>query len=117
MKGQVNMWRVLIAGFLLALGYRRAAQRDEKNGLPFTAAMEWRKAADALLVLTLLAAHPEGKGYVLAYSAGFDCNPDLDQRVDWLQQPYPTKRLNGTVPGMFALSRFPNSLLTGTQSV
>jgi hypothetical protein len=27
-------------------GYCQAAQRDERNGFPFTAAMEWRKAAD-----------------------------------------------------------------------
>jgi hypothetical protein len=29
----------------LALRYCMAAQRDEKNGFPFTAAMEWHKAA------------------------------------------------------------------------
>jgi hypothetical protein len=34
------------AGWKLALGYYRAAQRDEKNGFPFTAAMEWRQAAE-----------------------------------------------------------------------
>lgn len=54
MKGQVNMWRVLIASLFLALRYRRAAQRDEKNGLPFTAAMEWRKAAELSSWITLL---------------------------------------------------------------
>jgi hypothetical protein len=26
--------------------YGRAAQRDERNGFPYTAAMEWRKAAE-----------------------------------------------------------------------
>jgi hypothetical protein len=30
----------------LALRYCLAAQRDEKNGFPFTAAMEWHKAAE-----------------------------------------------------------------------
>jgi hypothetical protein len=30
----------------LALRYCLAAQRDEQNGFPFTAAMEWQKAAD-----------------------------------------------------------------------
>jgi len=29
----------------LGLRYCRAAQRDEENGFPFTAAMEWHKAA------------------------------------------------------------------------
>jgi hypothetical protein len=32
----------------LALRYCLAAQLDEKNGFPFTAAMEWQKAADLL---------------------------------------------------------------------
>jgi hypothetical protein len=30
----------------LAVRYWRAAERDEKNGFPFTAAMEWHKAAE-----------------------------------------------------------------------
>jgi hypothetical protein len=56
MKGQVNMRRVLkLAGPILALRYRRAAQRDENNGLPFTAAMEWRRAAELSSWITLLA--------------------------------------------------------------
>jgi hypothetical protein len=56
MKGQVNMRRVSnLAGPLLALRYRRAAQRDENNGFPFTAAMEWRKAAELSSWITLLA--------------------------------------------------------------
>ncbi len=29
-----------------ALHYGRAAERDERNGFPYTAAMEWRKAAE-----------------------------------------------------------------------
>jgi hypothetical protein len=29
-----------------ALHYGRAAQRDERNGFPYTAAMEWRHAAE-----------------------------------------------------------------------
>jgi hypothetical protein len=29
-----------------AFRYCQAAQRDERNGFPFTAAMEWQKAAD-----------------------------------------------------------------------
>jgi hypothetical protein len=28
------------------VGYWRAAERDEKNGFPFAAAMEWRRAAE-----------------------------------------------------------------------
>jgi 2-haloacid dehalogenase len=44
---QPGMWRVLIlAGPILALPCRRAALRDENNGFPFTAAMQWRKAAE-----------------------------------------------------------------------
>lgn len=40
--------RLLVLAFTatLALRYCMAAQRDEKNGFPFTAAMEWHKAAD-----------------------------------------------------------------------
>lgn len=50
------MWRVLkLGGPILALRYRRAAQRDEGNGLTFTAAMEWRKAAELSSCITLLA--------------------------------------------------------------
>lgn len=33
----------------LALRYCLAAQQDERNGFPFTAAMEWHKAADLLV--------------------------------------------------------------------
>jgi hypothetical protein len=40
-------------------------------------------------VVTLLAAHPEGGGYVVAYSAEFGCDPPLEQRIEWLKQPYP----------------------------
>ncbi len=36
---------VKIAALLYAIQYCRAAQRDEKNSFPFTAAMEWHKAA------------------------------------------------------------------------
>jgi hypothetical protein len=37
-----------IASPVLALAYCYAAQRDEGNGYEFTAAMEWRKAAELL---------------------------------------------------------------------
>jgi hypothetical protein len=37
-----------ISSPVLAIAYCHAAQRDEKNGFPFTAAMEWRKAAELL---------------------------------------------------------------------
>lgn len=54
-KAKANMRRVLkLGGPILALRYRRAAQRDENNGLPFTAAMEWRKAAELSSWITLL---------------------------------------------------------------
>jgi hypothetical protein len=36
----------MAAGLKRGVGCWRAAERDEKNGFPFTAAMEWRKAAD-----------------------------------------------------------------------
>ena len=36
----------IAAGWKQALCYYRAAQRDEKNGFPLTAAMEWRQAAE-----------------------------------------------------------------------
>jgi hypothetical protein len=35
-----------IAGVVLAVRYRRAAKRDERNGFLLTAAFEWRKAAE-----------------------------------------------------------------------
>jgi hypothetical protein len=58
MKGHVNMRRVLkLAGPILALRYSRAAQRDEDNGFTFTAAMEWRQAAELSSWITLLANH------------------------------------------------------------
>lgn len=41
------MWHTLNpAGPILALRYCRAARLDEDNGFPFTAAMEWRRAAE-----------------------------------------------------------------------
>jgi len=45
----VNIYRrvfAVAAGWKLAFCYCRAAQRDEKNGFPFTAAMEWRISAE-----------------------------------------------------------------------
>jgi hypothetical protein len=58
MKGQLKVRRVLqLAGPFLALRYRQAAQRDENNGFPLTAAMEWRKAAELSSWITLLANH------------------------------------------------------------
>ena len=44
-----------LAGPILALRYSRAAQRDENNGFTFTAAMEWREAAEWSSCITLLA--------------------------------------------------------------
>jgi hypothetical protein len=55
MEGKAIMWRVLkLGGPILALRYLRAAQRDESDGLTFTAAMEWRKAAELSSCITLL---------------------------------------------------------------
>ena len=55
MKGKVGQSVLRVGGPILALRYRRAALRDENNGLPFTAAMEWRKAAELSSWITLLA--------------------------------------------------------------
>ena len=42
-------WWMRVAFVLAkALHYGRAAQRDERNGFPYTAAMEWRLAAELL---------------------------------------------------------------------
>ena len=38
-----------------AFHYSRAAQRDERNGFPYTAAMEWRNAAELFAPDTLAA--------------------------------------------------------------
>jgi hypothetical protein len=38
-------WLWLAAAPTVALAFCVAAQQDEKHGLPFTAAMEWRRAA------------------------------------------------------------------------
>jgi hypothetical protein len=48
--------RVLeLLGPLLAFQYRRDAKQDEDKGLPFTAAMEWRHAAEVSSWVTPLA--------------------------------------------------------------
>jgi hypothetical protein len=39
-------WWLHIAGPVRAFHYGRAAERDERNGFPYTAAMEWRNAAE-----------------------------------------------------------------------
>jgi hypothetical protein len=38
----------------MGLAYCLAAQQDEKNGFPLTAAMEWRKAAELFAPVSLL---------------------------------------------------------------
>jgi hypothetical protein len=52
-----KVWRFrrlpeIAAGLELAVGYCRVAERDEKNGYPFTAAMEWHKAAEMFSPIT-----------------------------------------------------------------
>jgi hypothetical protein len=42
------------AGSAMGLAYCLAAQQDEKNGFPLTAAMEWRKAAELFAPVSLL---------------------------------------------------------------
>jgi len=44
--GKVRRLLALAGTAPLAIRYCLAAQRDEQNGFPFTAAMEWQKAAD-----------------------------------------------------------------------
>ena len=46
--------RLLVVAFhsALAMRYCLAAQRDEVSGFPFTAAVEWRKAAELLAPVT-----------------------------------------------------------------
>lgn len=39
---------LVVLGPVIAVVYCRAAQRDERNGFPLTAAMEWRHAAELL---------------------------------------------------------------------
>jgi len=39
---------VIAEGVQVGVAYRHAAARDEKNGFPFTAAVEWQKAAELL---------------------------------------------------------------------
>jgi len=46
------LWFLKIAGPVLAIRLGLAAQRDEENGRPFTAAMEWRKAAELLTFIS-----------------------------------------------------------------
>ena len=56
MKNQINVHCASrLAGPILALRFRRAAQRDEHNGFSFTAAMEWRRAAELSSWITPLA--------------------------------------------------------------
>lgn len=39
-------WMRVAVVLVKTLHYGRAAQRDERNGFPYTAAMEWRHAAE-----------------------------------------------------------------------
>ncbi len=53
-----TIWRRLItvaSGPANAIAYCRAAQRDEENGYPFTAATEWGKAAQLLAPIPVAA--------------------------------------------------------------
>jgi hypothetical protein len=49
-----NLQQLMIVAFssAIAMRYSLTAQRDEKNGFPFTAAMGWRKAAELLAPIT-----------------------------------------------------------------
>ena len=52
--GRVRRLLALAAGSAMAIAYCLAAQQDEKNGFPLTAAMEWRKAAELFAPMSLL---------------------------------------------------------------
>lgn len=43
--GLLHLLRAIVAGSKLGWAYWRAAEQDERNGFPFTAAMEWHRAA------------------------------------------------------------------------
>lgn len=49
------LWNFFIP--VRAIGYGRAAYRDECNGFPYTAAVEWRNAAELFAPYTLAAAY------------------------------------------------------------
>jgi hypothetical protein len=53
--GKVRRLLALAGTAPLAIRYCLAAQRDEQNGFPFTAAIEWQKAADLLVPIGLFA--------------------------------------------------------------
>ena len=56
MEVKASRWQIVrLGGPFLALRYRRAAQLDESHGLPFAAAMNWRKAAELSSWIALLA--------------------------------------------------------------
>jgi len=52
----VRQWLAVAFSSAMAARYCLAAQDDERNGFPFTAAMEWRKAAELLGSSTPIAA-------------------------------------------------------------
>ncbi len=59
-SGQPHRLRDLVvvaSGMAVGLRYCRLAQRDEQNGFPYTAAFEWRKAAELLRPFGRLAGH------------------------------------------------------------
>jgi hypothetical protein len=49
-----HLQQLMVVAFssAIVMRYCLAAQRDEKNGFPLTAAMEWRKAAELLAPIT-----------------------------------------------------------------
>ncbi len=52
--GRVRRLLALAAGSTMAISYCLAAQQDEKNGFPLTAAMEWRRAAELFAPISLV---------------------------------------------------------------
>ncbi len=55
--GRVKRLVAVTSAVAIAVAYCRAAHRDEERGYPFTAAFEWRKAAELLGRFTPLASH------------------------------------------------------------
>jgi hypothetical protein len=56
-KGVAHRLLALVYGPMVAVSYCLAAERDEKNGYHFTAAFEWRKAAELTATIPPMADH------------------------------------------------------------
>ncbi len=55
--GRVRRLVAITSGLAVGFAYCRAAHRDEERGYPFTAALEWRRAAELFTSFTPLCSH------------------------------------------------------------